>query len=294
MANGFIVLDKPTGIGSNKALGKIKRLFNQKKAGFIGTLDPLASGILPVALGEATKLIHLLEGGTKIYEFTVQFGQATDTDDSQGKIIATSPTLPNLDNLQNLLTKFTGVITQTPPQYSAIKINGKKAYDIARQGKQADIKQRQVNIFNIKLLNYAPPYGSFICECSKGTYIRSIARDMGQLLNTYGHITVLRRIKSGIFNTSNKITLDELEKTMYKPAPNALNSVLVPMENVLDDIPDIQIGKHEADKIRMGQFLSTDMDDVSSLALLCNNKLIALAKCQNGLIKPTKVINNNN
>src|SRR6476661_2784182 len=191
--HGWIVLDKPVGMTSTHAVAAVRRLFNAKKAGHAGTLDPLASGILPLAFGEATKTVPYVVDGEKAYSFTVKWGEETDTDDSEGRVTATSEIRPSEEAILAALPRFTGVIEQVPPKYSAIKIDGERAYDLARDGEVVELKSRPVEIYALTLTSRDEGSASFAAECGKGTYVRAIARDLGRKLGCLGHVTALRR-----------------------------------------------------------------------------------------------------
>ena len=209
--SGWINLDKPVGIGSTKALSRVRKFLDAQKAGHAGTLDPLASGILPIALGEATKVIPFIQDAAKTYAFTIKWGEATDTDDTEGNIIKTSPNRPKEQDILKALPDFTGEITQIPPKYSAIKIDGQRAYDLARSGADIEMKSRQVVINQLELLEARRDAADFRVNCGKGTYVRSLARDIAEKLGTYGHIIALRRESVGYFTLQSAISLEILE-----------------------------------------------------------------------------------
>src|SRR5215212_12263936 len=210
--HGWVVLDKPIGITSTHAVAVVKRLFQAKRAGHAGTLDPLASGGLPIALGEATKTVPFVMDGRKRYRFTVCWGEERDTDDTEGRIVKTSEIRPSAEALRALLPRFTGLIEQIPPQYSAIKVQGERAYDLARDGETVDLKPRPVEIHHLGLVEQVDSTHSvFEAECGKGTYVRALARDLGRLLGCYGHICALRRTLVGPFGESEMILLEQLE-----------------------------------------------------------------------------------
>lgn len=244
MISGWINLDKPLGISSAGAVAKVKWLLYQMpredsekrkiKIGHAGTLDPLATGILPLALGKATKKVSMMMDAGKSYEFTVTWGCERATDDGEGEITQLSENRPTLAEIQAILPQFIGEISQTPPNYSAIKLGGKRAYALARAGEAVEIKSRIVRVDSLEILttNHLPLTTSFICHCGKGTYIRSLARDMGRILGCYGYISELRRIKVGKFDESSTISLEMLENMVHKGSLYFLQ----PVEFVLDDI----------------------------------------------------------
>ncbi|MBN8983755.1 MAG: tRNA pseudouridine(55) synthase TruB, partial [Rhizobiales bacterium] len=247
--HGWIVLDKPIGMTSTQAVAVIKRLFNAKRAGHAGTLDPLASGGLPIALGEATKTVPFVMDGRKRYRFTVTWGEERDTDDTEGRVTHTSDARPTSDAIQALLPRFTGVIEQIPPQYSAIKVQGERAYDLARDGEVVDLKPRPVEIHELTLVEQPDSSHSvFEAECGKGTYVRALARDIGRLLGCYGHISALRRTLVGPFDEADMIPLAELEALCDRAASGegSLADALLPVETALDDIPALAVTRADA------------------------------------------------
>jgi len=290
--NGWIVLDKPQGLGSNQVLRKIQYLLQAKKAGHIGTLDPFATGVLPLAFGEATKLIPYLEGTQKTYEFTLKFGTTTTTDDTEGEICSTSDKIPNQDEIEKILPQFTGEITQIPPKYSAIHINGERAYDLARRGKEFEIPSRKIKIYELLLKDYRKDKkeADFEVTCSKGTYVRTLGHDIAASLKSCGHLTSLRRTKNGFFSLSDTILLDNLKNMLYKDAGV---SPLLPVETFLCDITVIALTEAEALKLRRGQTIDSkgfkSSDKVA--AAYFENKLIALVEYKDNSLKPIRVFN---
>ena len=301
--SGWVNLDKPLELGSTQAVGKIRRLLNAQKAGHAGTLDPLASGILPIALGEATKTIPYIQDALKTYEFTVTWGAQTTTDDLEGEIIARSDHRPTHDEITAILKNYIGDIGQTPPQFSAVKIDGERAYDIARSGETADIKPRQVYIESLELLDSKADSANFTMNCGKGTYVRALARDMAIALGTFGHISALRRTAVGPFTEENAISLAKLEQ-MSDIAPRV--AALLPLETALDDIPALAIKADETAKLRSGQALSfisrPDFERLSTAGLgkkgetltalaLCHGQPVALVEAKGPTVKPTRIFN---
>ena len=211
VVDGWIALDKPTGLTSTQAVSRLKRVYNAKKAGHAGTLDPLATGLLPVAFGEATKTVPFVQDGEKAYRFTVKWGVETDTDDSEGRNTRESDDRPTRAAIEALLPRFIGEIQQTPPQFSAIKIAGERAYDLAREGEQVELKARTVTIYTLEIVDSNENETQFFMECGKGAYVRAIARDLGRLLGCFGHVTALRRTRVGPFTEEDAYTLDEIE-----------------------------------------------------------------------------------
>ena len=256
--NGWIVLDKPVGLGSTTAVSAVKRILRQAgepktKVGHGGTLDPLASGVLPIALGEATKLAGRMLDATKAYDFTIKFGEETDTLDTEGQVIATSDVQPTVAEIEAVLPRFTGAIEQVPPAYSALKIEGKAAYARARAGEQVELKPRRVTIFDLKLAEATAESANLSATVSKGTYIRSLARDIARALNTVGHVTMLRRTRAGPFSLEQAISLDFLEEAAKA---RRLTRTVLPLVAALDDIPALPVTPDQAQLLRHGQRLS--------------------------------------
>lgn len=258
MPNGWIILDKPLGLGSTQAVAAVKRNLREAglgkvKVGHGGTLDPLATGVLPIALGEATKLTGRMLDASKRYAFTVAFGAETDTLDLEGQVIADSEVRPTLAEIEAVLPRFTGPIAQVPPAYSALKVDGERAYDRARAGEVVELAARNVTIHELRLESAGPDYATLIGHVSKGTYIRSLARDIALALGTCGHVTMLRRLSAGPFTEIQAISLDNLND-VGKGAP--LERVLLPLEAGLVDIPALDLGPQQADLVRTGRVLT--------------------------------------
>jgi tRNA pseudouridine55 synthase len=265
MPHGWIVLDKPVGLGSTQAVAAVKRNlraagYGKVKVGHGGTLDPLASGVLPIAVGEATKLAGRMLDASKIYEFTIAFGVETDTLDLEGKAIAESGVRPSRGEIDAVLPRFTGTIEQVPPAYSALMIDGQRAYDRARAGEVVEIKARQVTVLSLEPVrversrdaNGRYDEVTFRAQVSKGTYIRSLARDIARALGTVGHVTMLRRLRAGPFGLDQAISLDKLNE-LGKGA--ALENVLLSLEAGLDGIPALDLGPQQAGMVRQGRVL---------------------------------------
>jgi tRNA pseudouridine55 synthase len=253
--HGWVAFDKPLGMSSTQGVGKIRWLFDAEKAGHGGTLDPLATGLLPIALGEATKTVQWAMDGRKKYEFRIKWGAETATDDLEGEIKATSVLKPNQVSIESILTEFLGEITQIPPIYSALKIDGARAYDLARAGETPEMKPRQVLIEELKLLDgINPEQADFEVVCGKGTYIRALARDIGRKLGCLGHLTLLRRTQVGPFTEKDMISLESLEELSHKPdRDEALQGALHSIETVLDGIPALAVIDGQAAQLRQGQ-----------------------------------------
>ena len=297
--HGWLILDKPRGLGSTQAVSAVKRVLRQgghvptkkamPKVGHGGTLDPLAEGVLPIALGEATKLAGRMLDASKIYDFTIGFGEQTDTLDTEGEVTVRSEHLPTLAEVQTVLPQFTGPIEQVPPAYSAILIDGQRAYDLARAGQDVEMKTRAVTVHSLRIL---PGTGrgtvedgggarsvTLTAHVSKGTYIRSLARDIALALGTVGHVTYLRRTKAGPFTAAQAISLDKLEE-VAKGA--SLQHLLLPLEAGLDDIPALHLTPESAQAVRQGRVLSgLPHADGLHLATL-HDVPVALMECEGG------------
>lgn len=268
--SGWLILDKPRGMGSTQGVSAVKRVLRQNgyaktKVGHGGTLDPLAEGVLPIALGEATKLAGRMLDASKIYEFTVKFGAETSTLDTEGEVVATSDVRATLADVEAVLARFTGPIEQVPPAYSALKVGGQRAYDLARAGEVVELKARSVTIHALMVLpeTVGADHVTLIAHVSKGTYIRSLARDIAYALGTCGHVTYLRRTKAGPFTQDQAISLDNLEQAAKGAG---LECLLLPLEAGLDDIPALHLDQTSAQAVRQGRALS-DMPQSSGLYL---------------------------
>ncbi|QQG35521.1 MAG: tRNA pseudouridine(55) synthase TruB [Micavibrio aeruginosavorus] len=253
IVNGWINLDKPQGLGSTQAVGKVRRLFDAQKVGHGGTLDPLATGVLPIALGEATKTIPYCQDHIKIYTFSACWGEERDTDDAEGSIIATSPVRPSRAQIEAILPRFTGEISQIPPRFSAIKVEGERAYDLARDGEEVILDPRPVYIESLELTDFTDKNPYFRAVCGKGTYMRSLVRDMAKALGTVGHIRNLRREAVGPLTQKNAISLEKLEELADSAR---LEEALLPVETVLADIPALALNAQEAARLKNGQPLT--------------------------------------
>ncbi len=299
--NGWLNIDKPQGMTSNQVIGKVRRILNAQKLGHAGTLDPLATGILPIALGEATKTIQFAQDHDKIYRFTITWGEARNTDDSEGEVTASSPQRPTAAEITALIPRFIGDIQQRPPQFSAIKIDGERAYNLARAGEEVIIDSRIVSVYDLKLLASTADTAEMEMHCGKGTYVRAIARDMGEILGCYGHISVLRRTVVGVFSEESVIPLDVFEKMVQSSDPDLY---LRPVETVLDDIPALALTDEEISRIKQGQSLKLlsrqDIDrlDVAGInattdlvLAIGHNKPIALLTRNGVELQPMRVFN---
>lgn len=275
--NGWLNIYKPAGITSNQALGKIKRILHPKKIGHAGTLDPAAFGILPIALGEATKTIQFMQDRNKTYRFEVTWGQERNTDDIEGEVTQTSSSRPSEKEILNILPKFIGEIEQVPPKFSAIKIDGERAYNLSRAGEEVEIKSRKVQVYELKPLEISQNSAKFEMNCGKGTYVRSIGRDMGRILGCFGYISELERTRVGNFTKESSILLDKLEDIVLSSEPDLY---VLPVVTVLDDIPVLALTDSEIKRVRNGQsvILPPDIDGEIILALEGNMPLGILRK----------------
>lgn len=284
--HGWLILDKPTGMSSAHAVAKVKHILKPSKIGHAGTLDPLASGILPLALGEATKTVPYMMDTDKTYAFTVAWGERRDTDDREGKVVATSPKRPSKEQIEAILCQFMGAIEQIPPQFSALKAGGERAYDLARAGKVADLKSRKVLIHSIEITNYHAENTDFICKCGKGTYIRSMARDMGEVLGCHGHVSALRRLSVGKFTEKDAISLEVLPEIVHKGGLG-----LLPVEAALDDILAFEVTTDQAMRLMRGQSFPVELVSDETVLARHDGKAVALCNVSQGQMKPVRVFN---
>jgi tRNA pseudouridine55 synthase len=296
--HGWVVLDKPVGMTSTHAVSVIKRLFSAKRCGHAGTLDPLASGALPIAMGEATKTVPFVMDGRKLYRFTVRWGEERDTDDAEGRAVAESADRPSVEAIQALLPRFTGVISQVPPRYSAIKIEGERAYDLARDGEVVELQARPVEITRLALVGVPDADHAVLdAECGKGTYVRSLARDMGRALGCYGHVSALRRAAVRPFGPESMILLEELEALCHRAAAGegSLADALMPVETALDDIPALAVSRADAARLSRGQAALLRGRDApnftGTVSVTVAGQLLALAELGRGEIVPKRVFN---
>jgi tRNA pseudouridine55 synthase len=295
--NGWVVLDKPAGMTSTQAVGKVRWLFQAQKAGHAGTLDPLATGILPIALGEATKTVPYAVDGQKSYRFTVRWGAETDTDDAEGQVVARSDDGPSRAAIEALLPSFLGDIMQTPPAFSAIKIDGQRAYDLARQGEVVQLEARPVHIDRLDLVGMPDPLTSvFEAECGRGTYVRAIARDIGRKLGCFGHVIALRRTRVGPFQEAQAVTLSELEDAAaLEDGGIEIKTMLRPVESALADLLEVTVSQSDAARLARGQTVllrGRDAPVMSGEAFaLSKGTLIALCEIERGELRPLRVFN---
>ncbi|MAS86365.1 MAG: tRNA pseudouridine(55) synthase TruB [Micavibrio sp.] len=302
--HGWVNFYKPKGMTSTQAVGKVRWIFNAQKAGHAGTLDPLAEGILPIALGEATKTVSYIQDAIKIYAFDIIWGEARSTEDAEGDVTATSDHRPSQQELLDILPVFTGDIEQTPPAYSAIKIDGERAYDIARRGETPEMKSRPAYIESIECKAHSEAFTSLEVICGKGTYVRSLGRDIALKLGSVAYIDNLRRLQVGAFDEAMSISLDKLEEMRHN---NTHIEALLPVDAGLDDIPSLPLTDNEASMVKRGQVLSfvskadnhrldgirdeeNPRDAVTVLAL-CNDKPVGFVDVEGIYVKPKKLFN---
>ena len=297
--DGWLILDKALGMTSTSAVGAVRRFFDAAKAGHGGTLDPLATGLLPIALGEATKTVPYVMDGMKSYRFTLKFGQARATDDAEGQVIATSEKRPSDAEIEAALPAFRGTIQQRPPIFSALKVDGERAYDLARAGERVELAPRDILIERFELIGRPDPdQAMFEVRSGKGAYMRSLARDLAEALGSRGHVAALRRIAVGPFNESHGISLDSLKALGHIPAASRH---LLPVATALDDIPALAITDSEASRLRCGQAVGPirrqDLERIGQFgsgAIFCAKSgglPVALVRLEAGDIRPVRVLN---
>ena len=292
--HGWLVLDKPVGMTSTHAVGVVKRCFNAKRAGHAGTLDPLASGVLPIALGEATKTVSFVMEGRKIYRFTIRWGEERDTDDAEGSIVASSSKRPLQEHVRALLPRFTGLIEQVPPRFSAVKIEGERAYDLAREGATVELEPRAIEIHALEWMAAPDPdHTALAAACGKGTYIRSLARDMGRVLGCYGHVAQLRRTAVGPFDESNAVTLQALQEG--SSATDAAIAHLLPVESGLAALPALRVSLADAGRLARGQAVLLRGRDAPMIegwvSISTQGALVGLAEVERGELRPRRIFN---
>jgi tRNA pseudouridine55 synthase len=283
--NGWIILDKGVGMTSTHAVAVVKRGLSAKKAGHAGTLDPLASGILPIALGEATKTVPFIMDGRKSYVFTVAWGAETNTDDAEGEVVARTDAVPDPAEIEALLPRFTGSIQQVPPRFSAIKIQGERAYDLARDGEVVELQPRVVEIDRLALVHHEGNRSVIEADCGKGTYVRAIARDLGRALGCLGHIGALRRTRVGPFSDADAVTVDHVATD-----PAALR----PVETALSDIPSIAVSRDMASRLMRGQSIilrGREAPISGKVYATCGGVLVAVGDVERGELVPHRVFN---
>jgi tRNA pseudouridine55 synthase len=294
--HGWLVFDKPQGMTSTQAVTRVRRLYQAEKAGHAGTLDPLATGVLPIALGEATKTVPFAVEGTKEYRFTIRCGAETDTDDAEGKVVARSDKRPTRVEIEAALPGFTGEIEQIPPRYSAVRVDGARAYDLARDEEEFSLAPRTVSIEALRLIDQ-PDRDRCVLEarCGKGTYVRALARDLGRALGTCAHVEALRRTRVGAFGEERAVPLGRLEALAESGGHEALLSALEPVETPLRDIPALALSGPDADRLRRGQAVLLRGRDApvieGTVYATSRGKLVALGEVSRGELKPRRIFN---
>ncbi len=295
----WLIIDKPAGMTSAAVVNAVKRITGAAKAGHAGTLDPLATGVLPIAMGEATKTVSYVVDGSKSYRFTLRWGMSTETDDSDGSVVDESSIRPDRAAIEAVLSQFKGEINQVPPKYSAVKINGNRAYALARANKEVILSPRIVNIHNIRLTGMPDTdHSEFEVDCGKGAYMRSLARDIALALGTVGHLSKLRRTAVGSFTEEDVISLDELS-AIRQSADDSQH--MLPVETALDDIPALVLTEIEASRLRNGQAVSllrkVDLERIAGLTegetvlAMSDERPVALTRYHAGEIRPVRVLN---
>ncbi|MCO6418256.1 tRNA pseudouridine(55) synthase TruB [Siccirubricoccus sp. KC 17139] len=297
--DGWLIVDKPTGIGSTDVVNIVKRLFQAQKCGHGGTLDPLATGLLPIAFGAATKTVPYVMDGTKSYRFTLRFGEARDTDDADGQVIATSEARPSDAEIEAALPAFRGEIMQVPPIYSAIKVAGERAYDLAREGQVVELAPRPARIDRFELIERPDADTAiFLVQSGKGVYMRSLARDLAKACGTVGHIAALRRMRVGPFHESHAIPLDKLRGTGDTPPPSP--ELLLPVTTALADIPALALTEAEAARLGFGQAISLvelmgripgeANPDGGLVRAMAGERFIGLCRLESGQLVPERLV----
>jgi tRNA pseudouridine55 synthase len=292
--SGWLILDKPLGMTSTQAVAVVKRLFGAQKAGHAGTLDPLATGCLPIALGEATKTVPYVMDGRKVYGFTVRWGEETNTDDAEGKGVAFSDIRPTREEIEAALPDFIGEIMQVPPAFSAIKIDGERAYDLARDGEEFTIEARPILVHSLRLVDMPDESTAvFAAECGKGTYVRAIARDLARALDTRGHVVNLRRMLVGAFDEASMIELDDLRATHEQDGFEGCDAHLLPVETALSSLAEVRVNDSEAVRVRSGQSVLLRGRDApangETVFVTTGGELIAIGEVERGEFQPTRV-----
>lgn len=298
--SGWICLDKPYDLTSTSAVSRVRRAFNAQKAGHAGTLDPLATGILPIALGEATKTVPFMVDADKAYRFTIAWGRSTATLDREGETTAESGVRPTGEQVEAALPAFVGEISQVPPAYSAIKVDGERSYDLARAGEAVDLAPRIVTIHSARVAGWDDPdHVTIEVECGKGTYVRAICRDLAAALGACGHVSDLRRTRVGCFTQAQAVTLELLEDLSYEARQSEL---LLPVETALDDIPELAVTDEDAFRLKQGRSIVLVPRQVESLmarlkpgsrtvSAMTGGKMVALCEVRAGRLEPSRVFN---
>ena len=298
--SGWINLDKPYELGSTQAVGRIRRLFDAQKAGHAGTLDPLATGILPIALGEATKTVPYMVDADKAYRFTIAWGRSTTTLDREGETTAESGVRPTVAEVEAVLPRFIGDIEQVPPAFSAIKVDGERAYDLARAGETVELSARTVSIYSARVAQAEDAdHVTLEIECGKGTYVRALVRDIAEAVGTCGHVSALRRTRVGPFSEANAVSLETLEKLGYEARHS---EALLPVETALDDIPVLAVTDEDAFRLKQGRSIVLVPRQVEAVqaglkpgsrtvSAMAGDTVVALCEMRAGRLEPSRVFN---
>jgi tRNA pseudouridine55 synthase len=294
--HGWLCLDKPEGMTSTAAVNRVRRITRAQKVGHGGTLDPLATGVLPIALGEATKTVAYVMEGRKHYRFTIRLGEARTTDDAEGEVLAESELRPDTGEIEAALPCFVGQIEQVPPRFAAIKVEGERAYDLARRGEEVDLAARSVDVDRFDLVERPDPdHVTFEVVCGRGTYVRALVRDLGEHLGCFAHVSALRRLRVGPFDVADAISLVALEQLV---ADDALPQALLPVGAALGDMPALSLTQPQADRLRAGQtirvapgLLVGEPDADATVRAMAAGRVVALARLHGGELSPVRVFN---
>jgi tRNA pseudouridine55 synthase len=294
--HGWLCLDKPEGMTSTEAVNRVRRITRAQKVGHGGTLDPLATGVLPIALGEATKTVAYVMEGRKHYRFTARLGEATVTDDAEGAVLAQSEVRPTTAQIAAALPRFVGRIEQVPPRFAAVKVEGERAYDLARRGEAVELAPRSVQVDRFDLVERPDPdHVTFEVVCGRGTYVRALVRDLGQALGCLAHVVALRRLEVGPFGAAEAISLSALEQLV---ADDALPQALLPVGAALGDLPALALTQPQVDRLRAGQtirvapgLLVGEAEPDATVRAMAAGRMVALARLHGGELSPVRVFN---
>jgi tRNA pseudouridine55 synthase len=292
--HGWLCLDKPAGMTSTEAVARVRRASEARKVGHGGTLDPLATGVLPIALGEATKTVAYVMAGPKRYRFTARWGEARTTDDAEGEVVATDQRRPERAEIEAALPEFVGTLDQVPPRFAAVKVEGERAYDLARRGEMVELAPRQVEVQSFGLVEQPDrDHATFELRCGRGTYVRALIRDLGQRLGCLGHVIALRRLQAGPFQAEAALALAAFERLV---AEDALSQALLPVSAALGDLPALALTGPQADRLRAGQTIRVapglvigEVSDDSTVRAMAAGQMVALARLQGGELSPVRV-----
>ena len=294
--NGWLCLDKPEGMTSTAAVNRVRRITRARKVGHGGTLDPLATGVLPIALGEATKTVAYVMEGRKHYRFTARLGEARTTDDAEGAVLASSELRPTTAEIAAVLPRFVGRIEQVPPRFAAVKVEGERAYDLARRGETVELAPRLVEVDRFDLVERPDPdHVAFEAVCGRGTYVRALVRDLGEALGCLAHVVELRRLRVGPFDAAEAVSLTALERLV---ADDALPQALLPVGAALGDLPALPLTQPQVDRLRAGQtirvapgLLVGEAEPDATVRAMAAGRMVALARLHGGELSPVRVFN---